>query len=93
MDASHGHRRFPLSFPNPWNKTVWAPQNYDHSYLGPIPLRKAVEQSRNVPAVRTLQAVGVEAGIEYARKLGLQRRAPPVPPHRTRRGRGHPRRR
>jgi penicillin-binding protein 1A len=70
----------PLSFPNPWNKTVWAPQNYDRTYLGPIPLRKAVEQSRNVPAVKTLQALGVEVGIEYARKLGLTGELPPFLP-------------
>jgi penicillin-binding protein 1A len=70
----------PISFPNPWNKTVWSPQNYDHRYLGPIPLRKAVEQSRNVPAVKTLQAVGVETGIQYARKLGLAGEFPPYLP-------------
>jgi len=70
----------PLSFPNPWSKTVWSPQNYDRSYLGPIPLRKAVEQSRNIPAVKTLQAVGVETGIEYARKLGLAGELPPFLP-------------
>jgi penicillin-binding protein 1A len=70
----------PLSFPNPWNKTVWTPQNYDGAYLGPIPLRRAVEQSRNIPAVKTLQAVGVEKGIEYARKLGLTGELPPYLP-------------
>jgi penicillin-binding protein 1A len=70
----------PLSFPNPWNKTVWSPQNYDRKYLGPIPLRKAVEQSRNVPAVKTLQAVGVETGILYAHKLGLAGEFPPYLP-------------
>jgi penicillin-binding protein 1A len=70
----------PLSFPNPWNGTVWSPQNYDGAYLGPIPLRKAIEQSRNIPAVRTLQAVGVEKGIEYARKLGLAGELPPYLP-------------
>ncbi|HUL79198.1 MAG TPA: PBP1A family penicillin-binding protein, partial [Vicinamibacteria bacterium] len=70
----------PLSFPNPWNKTVWTPQNYDGAYLGPIPLRRAVEQSRNIPAVKTLQAVGVEKGIEYARKLGLAGELPPFLP-------------
>ena len=70
----------PLSFPNPWNKTVWSPQNYDRKYLGPIPLRKAVEQSRNVPAVKTLQAVGVETGIQYAHKLGLAGEFPPYLP-------------
>ena len=70
----------PLSFPNPWNKTVWSPQNYDRKYLGPIPLRKAVEQSRNIPAVKTLQAVGVETGIQYAHKLGLAGEFPPYLP-------------
>ena len=70
----------PISFPNPWNKTVWSPQNYDYKYLGPIPVRQAVEQSRNIPAVKTLQAVGLESGIEYARKLGLAGELPPFLP-------------
>ena len=70
----------PLSFPNPWNKTTWSPQNYDGAYMGPIPLRRAVEQSRNIPAVKTLQAVGVEKGIEYARRLGLSGELPPYLP-------------
>jgi penicillin-binding protein 1A len=70
----------PLSFPNPWNKTVWTPQNYDGAYLGPITLRHAVEQSRNIPAVKTLQAVGVDTGIEYARRLGLSGELPPYLP-------------
>jgi penicillin-binding protein 1A len=70
----------PLSFPNPWNKTVWAPQNYDYRFLGPIPVRHAIETSRNVPAVKALQAVGIETGIEYARKLGLSGELPPFLP-------------
>jgi penicillin-binding protein 1A len=70
----------PLSFPNPWNKTVWSPQNYDGTYMGPITLRRAVELSRNIPAVKTLQAVGVEKGIEYARRLGLAGELPPFLP-------------
>ena len=70
----------PLSFPNPWNKTVWSPRNYDGAYLGPITLRHAVEQSRNIPAVKTLQAVGIEKGIDYARRLGLSGELPPYLP-------------
>jgi penicillin-binding protein 1A len=70
----------PISFPNPWNKTVWSPQNYDGAYWGPIPLRRALEHSRNVPAVKTLQAEGVETGIEYARKLGITGELPPFLP-------------
>jgi penicillin-binding protein 1A len=70
----------PLSFTNPWDKTVWSPQNYDGAYLGPVTLRRAIEQSRNVPAVKTLQAVGIETGIEYARRLGLSGDLPPYLP-------------
>jgi penicillin-binding protein 1A len=70
----------PLSFTNPWDKSGWTPQNYDGAFWGPMPLRRAVEQSRNVPAVKTLQAVGVEKGIEYARKLGLAGELPPYLP-------------
>ncbi len=70
----------PLSFTNPWDKSVWTPQNYDGAFWGPMPLRRAVEQSRNIPAVKTLQAVGVEKGIEYARKLGLEGALPPYLP-------------
>jgi 1A family penicillin-binding protein len=70
----------PLSFTNQWDGSVWSPQNYDGAFLGPIPLRKAVEQSRNIPAVRTLQAVGLEKGIEYARRLGLAGELPPYLP-------------
>jgi penicillin-binding protein 1A len=70
----------PISFPNPWNKTVWAPHNYDFKYLGPVPVRRALAESRNIPAIKTLQAVGVEKGIEYARKLGLTGELPPYLP-------------
>ncbi len=70
----------PMSFPNPWNKTVWTPHNYDFKFLGPIPVRRALADSRNIPAVRTLQAVGIEKGIEYARKLGLTGELPPYLP-------------
>jgi penicillin-binding protein 1A len=70
----------PISFPNPWNGTTWAPHNYDNKFLGPIPVRRALEQSRNIPAVKTLQAVGVKTGIEYAHKLGLSGELPPYLP-------------
>jgi penicillin-binding protein 1A len=70
----------PLSITDPWDESVWSPQNYDRSYMGPITLRRAVEQSRNVPAVKTLQAVGVETGIEYAQRLGLSGDLPPYLP-------------
>jgi penicillin-binding protein 1A len=70
----------PISFPNPWSKTTWTPHNYDGQFWGPIPVRRALEHSRNIPAIKTLQHVGVQAGIEYARKLGLTGELPPYLP-------------
>jgi penicillin-binding protein 1A len=70
----------PVSFPNKWDGSVWTPHNYDGSYWGPIPMRRAIENSRNIPAIKTLQAIGIETGIEYARKLGLAGELPPYLP-------------
>jgi penicillin-binding protein 1A len=69
----------PISFPSEPGK-IWTPHNYDYKFLGPIPLRYAIEQSRNIPAIKTLQTVGIETGIEYARKLGLTGELPPYLP-------------
>jgi len=69
----------PLSFANP-GAPPWTPKNYDGKFLGPIPLRRALEGSRNIPAIRTLQQIGVEKGIEYARKLGITSELPPYLP-------------
>jgi penicillin-binding protein 1A len=68
----------PISFPD--NQGVWSPHNFDYEFWGPIPVRRAVEQSRNIPAIKTLQAVGIQTGIEYARKLGLAGEFPPYLP-------------
>jgi len=68
----------PISFPD--NQGVWTPHNYDFTFWGPIPVRRAIEQSRNIPAIKTLQAIGIETGIEYAHKLGLTGDLPPYLP-------------
>jgi penicillin-binding protein 1A len=68
----------PISFPD--NNSVWSPHNFDYKFLGPIPVRKALEDSRNIPAIKTLQAVGIQTGIAYARKLGLMGPLPPYLP-------------
>lgn len=45
--------------------------NYDHQYLGPITLRKALSDSRNVPAVKLFNEVGYERAFEFAKKIGI----------------------
>ncbi len=58
----------PLSFPDGWK-----PRNYDGRYRGRVTLRQAVEQSINMPAIRTIQAVGVDKVIRYAHRMGIKR--------------------
>ena len=59
----------PVTFPD--NQGTWSPHNYDFTFWGPIPLRRAIEQSRNIPAIKTLHTIGIKTGLEYAKKLGL----------------------
>src|SRR4029453_17628036 len=67
----------PASFPGGAGQPPYAPQNYDHTFEGPITLRHALEQSRNVPAVRVMDQLGPKQVISYARRLGLESPLPP----------------
>jgi membrane peptidoglycan carboxypeptidase len=58
----------------------YAPRNYDGRFHGPVRLRDALANSYNIPAVRTLQFVGVydnpqtpehEGLISFAERLGI----------------------
>ena len=53
------------------NNKEWRPENYDRKFLGNIPLRFALETSRNVPAVRLIEQIGVRDAIETAQKFGV----------------------
>jgi len=57
----------------------WTPQNYDLKFQGALPLRKALYQSRNLPAIRTGLAVGPSTLIATARRFGITTPIPPVP--------------
>lgn len=45
--------------------------DWDNRYLGPMTMRYALEQSRNVPAVRTLEAVGLQKASSFVKKMGI----------------------
>ena len=50
----------------------YRPQNADLQYHGPITMRQAIRESRNVPAVKFLQGYsGIAATIETARVMGI----------------------
>lgn len=46
------------------------PQNYDNGERGYVTMRKALQGSLNIPAVKTSYLVGVQSGIDFAERLG-----------------------
>jgi len=58
---------------------VYEPKNYERDFWGPIPIWEALRDSRNVPAVRTLEATGPEAMIAFARACGVGGTIQPYP--------------
>jgi penicillin-binding protein 1A len=62
----------PIVFDDHSLKGPWKPANYDQQFWGPIPLRKALINSRNVVTVKLLSQIGVNYAINYARQLGLR---------------------
>jgi penicillin-binding protein 1A len=67
----------PASFPTGAGQPAYTPLNYDRTFEGPITLRRALEQSRNVPTVRVMDQLGPKQVIAYARRLGLESPLPP----------------
>lgn len=67
----------PLVIKQPWGLPAYAPKNFDHKFYGRIPIRKALAMSRNIPAVKVGQQVGMESVIETARLAGLTAKLDP----------------
>jgi 1A family penicillin-binding protein len=59
----------PIGDTNP--EDCYMPENYDSKYFGPITLRDALAQSRNIPAIKTLYLAGVKNSINTARNMGI----------------------
>jgi penicillin-binding protein 1A len=55
----------------PFSRSGYRPQNYERNFVGPITLRNAVKDSRNVPAVRLFDQVGPNTVIEFAGRFGF----------------------
>jgi penicillin-binding protein 1A len=61
----------PASFYAGPNQPPYEPRNYDREFQGTITLRRSLEQSRNVPAVRLMEMLGPATVNEYPRRLGI----------------------
>ncbi len=67
----------PVSFEVGPNQPLYQPQNYDRTFEGPVTLRRAVEDSRNVPAVKVTAEIGPSLVAQYAKRFGFSETFPP----------------
>jgi penicillin-binding protein 1A len=58
----------------------YSPHNYDEKFEGTITLRRALAGSRNVPAVKLAEKVGISTVVEMTRRFGITTPLPPYLP-------------
>jgi penicillin-binding protein 1A len=51
---------------------VWRPQNDNGKFSGPMRMREALVQSRNLVSVRLLDAIGVDFARKYITQFGFK---------------------
>jgi penicillin-binding protein 1A len=62
----------PLALPDPSQPNgLWTPSNDDDKFAGPMRLREALLQSKNLVSVRLLDAIGVRYAREYITRFGF----------------------
>ncbi len=66
----------PISYPD--GNEYYTPRNYGGGFSGGVSLRKALESSLNIPAVKLGQSVGLNKVIEVCRILGIKSPIEPV---------------
>ncbi|MEO6235770.1 MAG: transglycosylase domain-containing protein, partial [Vicinamibacterales bacterium] len=70
----------PVTYPGGPGQLPYSPQNYEKDFWGPVTVRRALEHSRNVPAIKLMDALGPKQVIAYARRFGLTAPLPPYLP-------------
>jgi len=58
----------------------YSPRNYDEKFEGTITLRRALAGSRNVPAVKLAEKVGISTVVDEAHRFGITTPLPPYLP-------------
>jgi membrane peptidoglycan carboxypeptidase len=61
----------PITVSTPPVDGCYHPQNFDGKFKGPISMRSALAESRNVPAVKTLYLAGIDDVVKTAHELGI----------------------
>lgn len=62
----------PVIYSDDQLETTWRPKNSGNSYLGPIPMRQALYQSRNASSVRVLEQTGISNAVNYMENFGFE---------------------
>ena len=70
----------PVSYPAGPGQPDYAPQNYDRKFEGEVTLRHSLEDSRNIPTIKLMAALGPEQVVMYARRFGITSPLPPYLP-------------
>ncbi len=67
----------PDLYRDPWTGKEWKPQNFEKDvYEGPMLLRDALAHSKNTVSAKLVNALGVEAVIDFARRCGIESELP-----------------
>jgi penicillin-binding protein 1A len=61
----------PTTFDAGAGQPPYSPRNYDRKFMGPLTLRRALEQSRNIPSVKVIEMLGPTQVASYAKKFGF----------------------
>jgi penicillin-binding protein 1A len=59
---------------------VYSPHNYDEKFEGTITLRRALAGSRNVPAVKLAERIGINSVVDMTKRFGITTPLPPYLP-------------
>ncbi len=61
----------PVVFPGANGGRDWTPENYSETYQGEMTLRRALAESRNIPAIRLFETLGISPVTAFAHQLGI----------------------
>jgi len=64
----------PITFTNASGS--YSPHNYDQKFEGTITLRRALAESRNIPALKVANSVGISKVINYVHRFGISAKIP-----------------
>ena len=61
----------PEAMPGFDSASSWKPKNYEGDYKGPVTMRTALEESRNIPTIKMADKVGVGTILKFADRIGF----------------------